>query len=234
MPLPETQVSNQTKTYDPTRAKTALAGWYSKAKASSLPQAGRSAAGQSAPQAESIQSQAQPSAAPKTSRIGDMLKGWYQGARKVGTQTSKPTVTNTKSSAASPVFSTLGAITTPYGGSTKYEKFHPGIDIANKRGTEIPSYADGEVVESVTGQVQSGKGYGNYVLIKSADGSLWKYSHMSKNYYPVGTKVTKGQNIGQIGNSGASYSLNGNSGDHLDVRVVNKFNQYVDPSSLVS
>ena len=47
----------------------------------------------------------------------------------------------------------LGTITTQWGNSTRYEKFHPGIDIANKIGTPIPAFAGGTVTNIITGKV---------------------------------------------------------------------------------
>jgi murein DD-endopeptidase MepM/ murein hydrolase activator NlpD len=131
--------------------------------------------------------------------------------------------------------SKLGPVTTPYGGSTKYEKFHPAVDVAMPIGAKIPSLSDGTVMESVSGKKQGDRGYGNYILVRGNDGLLYKYSHNSKNYYPVGAKVTKGQPIAEAGNTGSTYSLSGGTGSHLDLRITRLFNgkmQSVDPNEL--
>ena len=47
----------------------------------------------------------------------------------------------------------LGKITVPYGGSTRYEQFHPGVDIANAKGTPIKAPASGVVTDAVGGKV---------------------------------------------------------------------------------
>jgi len=45
----------------------------------------------------------------------------------------------------------LGTVTTPYGGMTKYEGFHKGVDVANKKGTPIPAFASGVVTKVMNG-----------------------------------------------------------------------------------
>jgi murein DD-endopeptidase MepM/ murein hydrolase activator NlpD len=127
----------------------------------------------------------------------------------------------------------LGPITTQYGGQTKYEKVHPGIDVAGPIGEKIPVLAEGTVTESVTGKKQGDKGYGSYVIITDKNGNRWKYSHLSKNYYPVGSSVNKGQYVGEMGNTGSTYSTSGGSGSHLDIRVRDAWNRYVNPSELI-
>ena len=54
----------------------------------------------------------------------------------------------------------LGTQTVPYGGSTRYEKTHPGVDIANKIGTPIPTFFGGTVSKVVGGQKQGSPGFG--------------------------------------------------------------------------
>lgn len=125
--------------------------------------------------------------------------------------------------------SSLGTQTTSYGGSTKFEKFHPGVDIANKIGTPVPAMTSGTVVESVTGKRQGDKGYGNYVVIKDEQGNLHRYSHLNDEYVQIGSQVQKGNQIGSMGNTGSTYSVSGGTGSHLDYRVVDLYGKYVDP-----
>jgi len=125
----------------------------------------------------------------------------------------------------------LGAMTTPYGGSTKYEGFHPGIDVANVRGTPIPFVSSGTVVEVVTGKKQGDPGYGNYVKVRDEKGNFVKYAHADKMNVRLGQKVSTGQVGLTMGNSGSTYSLHGGGGDHLDIRFTDMFGKYFDPYS---
>lgn len=136
----------------------------------------------------------------------------------------------------------IGAVTTQYGGGTAYEKFHPGIDIANKIGTPIPAFAEGTVTKVVTGKKQAkfkdpndpNKGYGNYVIITDAQGNQHRYSHLENAYVKVGDKVAKGQEVGPMGNSGSTYSNSGGTGAHLDYRIMNAANKYINPQQFIN
>ena len=125
--------------------------------------------------------------------------------------------------------SSIGSETTPYGGSTRFEKFHPGVDIGNKIGTSIPATVGGTVVEAVSGRKQGEKNYGNYIIIKDAQGNLHRYSHLSKGYVKIGQQVSSGDEIGLMGNTGNVYSTSGGTGSHLDYRVKGLFGKYLDP-----
>lgn len=122
--------------------------------------------------------------------------------------------------------SSLGSITTPFGGSTKFEKFHPGLDIANKAGTPIPSFSSGTVTKTGTDKV-----YGNYVELMDNIGNTQKYSHLLKAYVTPGQKINKGSTIGAMGATGNVYSLSGGSGSHLDLRIRDAYNKYINPMS---
>jgi len=126
--------------------------------------------------------------------------------------------------------SQLGSVSVPYGGSTKYEKFHPGIDIANKIGTALPSFTGGKVKEVVTGKKQGSPGYGNYIIVEDKYGNKHRYSHLAKSYVKIGQPVTRGSVIGAMGNTGQTYSLSGGTGSHLDYRIRDAYNKYVNPS----
>lgn len=101
---------------------------------------------------------------------------------------------------ANGVAAAQGAVTTPFGGSTNYEKFHPGIDIANKPGTPISSPVAGTVIAEVTGKKQGDKGYGNYVIVQDAYGNKHRFSHLRDEWVKVGDPIKAGQQIGGMGN----------------------------------
>ena len=105
----------------------------------------------------------------------------------------------------------LGPITTPYGGSTRYEKFHPGIDIGAPTGSPISAYTEGKVTGLRTGQPRTtAPSFGNYVIITDAEGNQHRYSHLHKNFVELGQQVTSGMPIGSD-------------------RIRNAYGQYVNP-----
>lgn len=126
-------------------------------------------------------------------------------------------------------FSNLGTLTTDYGEGTRIEKFHPGLDIANKIGTPIPSFVGGKVIDLKTGRAQGEKNAGNYVLVEDAQGNKHRYSHLNNVWVKVGQTVNPGTLIGGMGNTGNTYSLHGGTGSHLDYRITNAYNKYINP-----
>lgn len=131
-------------------------------------------------------------------------------------------------------FKGLGSLTTGFGDTTRYEKFHPAIDIANKIGTPIPAFTPGTVVSVSTGKKQGDKGYGNSVIVVDADGNKHRYSHLHKVFVKVGQKVGSGQQLATMGNTGSTYSPSGKgTGSHLDYRIVDAYNKAVNPYDLL-
>ena len=76
----------------------------------------------------------------------------------------------------------------------------PGIEIAGKAGDPVRAAADGVVVYSGNGLV----GYGELVIIKHSDSLLSAYGHNSKRLVKEGQRVGAGQEIAEMGSSGAS------------------------------
>lgn len=124
----------------------------------------------------------------------------------------------------------LGTLTVPYGGGTKFEKFHPGIDIGNVSGTKIPSFSPGKVTKVVSGKKHGDPGFGNFVVVTDASGAQHRYSHLQNSFVKVGQQVNRGQQIGSLGATGQTYSASGNGeGPHLDYRIKNAYGKYVNP-----
>lgn len=88
---------------------------------------------------------------------------------------------------------------------------HNGIDFASSYGSPILAAAAGQVIISRSGGW--GGGYGTYVVIKHSNGTQTLYGHMSQTLVSVGQSVTKGQQIGKMGNTGQS------TGVHLHFEV---------------
>jgi len=122
-------------------------------------------------------------------------------------------------------YKNLGKITTPFGGQTRSEKFHKGIDIANREGTPIPALADG-VVDAVGGVKN---GMGNIVKMRDNGGNTHFYSHLKGANVRPGQRVKKGQNIAQMGSTGNSYSPSGGDPTHLDIRIANAYGKWKNP-----
>lgn len=87
-------------------------------------------------------------------------------------------------------------------------RIHKGIDIAKFPGAPVYAAAAGKVIyrgyES---------GYGNYVILKHKGGWTTRYAHLQRYNVNWSQKVTKGQQIGSMGNSGRS------TGTHLHFEV---------------
>lgn len=123
----------------------------------------------------------------------------------------------------------LGNLTTPFGGKTRGENFHPGIDIANVPGTPVPALEDG-VVTSVG---KTSNGFGNVVVLRDNTGKVHQYGHLMAATVKAGEKVRKGQQIGKMGKTGNSYSPSGGDPTHLDVRVANAKGGWTDPTPML-
>jgi len=129
----------------------------------------------------------------------------------------------------------LGKITTPFGGQTKYEKFHPGIDIANAKGTPIKAPVSGQVVSAEGSKEAGDASYGNSAMIKDGQGNFHNFGHLDSTNVRPGQTITEGQTVGTMGNTGASYSPSGKGdGTHLDYRIVSAYGKYKNPKNYVN
>ncbi|KGB81984.1 MAG: M23 family peptidase [Confluentimicrobium sp.] len=99
------------------------------------------------------------------------------------------------------------------GFGARWGRMHNGTDFAASYGTPIYSTADGVVIHA--GWMS---GYGRVVKIQHEFGIETRYAHMSKIHVTVGQRVSRGDRIGDMGNSGRS------TGTHLhyEVRVGGK------------
>ncbi len=82
----------------------------------------------------------------------------------------------------------------------KVIKMHKGIDFAAPEGTPIYSTADGIVAATDTAIV----GYGKILTIDHGFGYQTRYAHVLKFNVKQGEKVTRGQSIAFVGNTGQS------------------------------
>lgn len=91
----------------------------------------------------------------------------------------------------------------------KIRKMHDGMDFSAKRGT--PIYASGNGVVS---KAMRSSTYGNVVYIDHGYGYETRYAHMSELKITKGKKVTRGDLIGLVGNTGRSVA------PHLHYEVI--------------
>lgn len=104
------------------------------------------------------------------------------------------------------ISSTFGYRDAPLAGASTN---HKGVDFAAATGTPIYAAAAG----TVTSAGYSGKA-GNLIIINHGNGLLTYYMHCNTIFVSAGQKVSKGQNIGQVGTTGNS------TGPHLHFQVM--------------
>lgn len=110
---------------------------------------------------------------------------------------------------------------------------HNGIDVVNQNYTlgNIVAHSNGVVVgcRNNCNGFENGS-YGNYVKIKHDNGYYTLYSHMAYNTVKVsvGQRVSKGQVLGYMGNTGMSY------GGHLHFEVRNTNDVRIDPTEYLN
>jgi peptidoglycan hydrolase CwlO-like protein len=98
-----------------------------------------------------------------------------------------------------------GTFTSGFG--HRWGRFHYGVDIANRSDVPIVAAASGVVIQSYYSS-----SYGNVIFIAhSINGQIFTsvYAHMSSRHVGEGAVVSKGQQIGIMGNTGDSQ------GQHL-------------------
>jgi len=90
----------------------------------------------------------------------------------------------------------------------RWGRLHAGLDMAGPIGTPVYATADGVV--TAAGTVS---GYGRRIKIKHENGIETRFAHLNKIRVEVGQKVSRGDRIGDMGNSGRS------TGSHLHYEV---------------
>lgn len=113
------------------------------------------------------------------------------------------------------------------------QQFHQGIDYGAPYGSSVVAVGNGIVTRVVSGCADFGSIFcggqmGNWIEVDHGNGSIATYGHLKNGSITVkaGMKVSKNQNIAQVGSSGWS------TGAHLDFRL--KMNgKYQDPANYV-
>lgn len=98
-----------------------------------------------------------------------------------------------------------GKITSKYGYRARFGRMHKGVDIGLKMNDTVYAAFDGKV--RLTNY--EAKGYGNYVIIRHANGLETVYGHLNRHLVKPNQVVKAGDPIGLGGNTGRS------TGPHL-------------------
>jgi hypothetical protein len=114
------------------------------------------------------------------------------------------------------VFPAKGVWTSGFG--YRWGVLHAGIDIANAIGTPIMAAEDGVVTDA-----GPTAGFGAWVKVRGADGTVTLYGHVNTWLVSVGQRVMAGDQIATIGNRGDS------TGPHLHFSVLKNGTDYIDP-----
>lgn len=104
--------------------------------------------------------------------------------------------------------------------------FHSGIDMAALKGTPVKAAAGGTVIEARYAQ-----GYGNTVVIKHNNKYKTRYAHLDKIIAKKGQKVSRGQLIGKVGDTGF-VRKSGKDASHLHFELY-AFGKKINPLYLI-
>jgi murein DD-endopeptidase MepM/ murein hydrolase activator NlpD len=114
------------------------------------------------------------------------------------------------------VMPTKGIFTSNFG--YRWGVLHAGIDLANSIGTPIYAVTDGVVIDA-----GPTAGYGMWVKLRHADGTVTLYGHVNTTLVSVGQRVMAGDQIATMGNRGFS------TGPHLHFEVQLGGTERIDP-----
>ena len=91
---------------------------------------------------------------------------------------------------------------------TKKETTHLGIDLPAPTGTPVFAAGDGKVLKA-----RAEDGWGQLIVLEHGDGYTTFYAHLDEIGVEAGSKVSRGEVIGKVGNTGQS------TGSHLHYEV---------------
>lgn len=100
---------------------------------------------------------------------------------------------------------------------TNEKMFHRGVDIAAPGGTPVYATAGGTVREA-----EFHKAWGNYLILVHDRGFSTRYTHLEDFEVKAGDRISKGQEVARVGNTGRS------TGPHLHYEVW-KDGEHLDP-----
>jgi murein DD-endopeptidase MepM/ murein hydrolase activator NlpD len=152
----------------------------------------------------------------------NQLKDIYQLTEKAETSSS---IDINKKTSTGPLMPLNAEISSSFGYRkdpiTGKKKFHAGMDMAAKEGTDIKAVMAGRVQ-----MVDDQKGYGKVVVLDHGQGYTTLYAHNSDITVKTGDWVQKGSTIAKVGSTGRS------TGPHLHFEV-RKDGQRLDPENFL-
>ena len=96
----------------------------------------------------------------------------------------------------------------------KIPRMHHGLDFTAPKGTDVRATGDGKIIK-----VRHAKsGFGTHIIIDHGYGYKTLYAHLDKTFVKSGEKITKGEKIGTVGNTGTSTAPH----LHYEVRYKGK------------
>ena len=120
---------------------------------------------------------------------------------------SKPTIQPMSPVDSFWLTSTFGYRSDPFSG---HKRMHAGIDLAGQPGLKVFATGDGVVISAES----SMHGYGKEVIVNHGFGYITRYAHLQKIIVKRGQKISRGQLLGTLGNTGRS------TGPHLHYEVL--------------
>ena len=102
----------------------------------------------------------------------------------------------------------------------KVLKMHTGIDFVAPTGTPVIATGSGVV----TDVIHSSRGYGNTIIIDHDFGYQTLYAHLDKILVRRGQKISRGEVIGQVGNTGMSVAPHLHYEVRKDYEPINPIN----------
>lgn len=163
---------------------------------------------------------------PSAIRVGQIIK-----IPAVGPLSSEPSPSTFKGDASTRMVSIshvrpyVGRLAFPVHGGRytssfgyRWGRFHEGTDFAAPEGTPVYAAHDGIVVFASESHGKYGK-----IIVLKGEGLLTVYGHNSRNVARVGGRISKGEHIADVGETGKA------SGPHLhfETRVRDKSGRYV-------
>jgi murein DD-endopeptidase MepM/ murein hydrolase activator NlpD len=128
----------------------------------------------------------------------------------------------------------LGVVTTPFGGQTEQENFHPGVDIANSSGTPIHAPVNAIVTKVENGHAQFDNSFGNTLEFRDSEGKTHQFHHLQDILAKPGQQIQEGQPVATMGKTGAVYSPTNRDPSNLDYRIVTRYGKYLNPLSYLN
>jgi murein DD-endopeptidase MepM/ murein hydrolase activator NlpD len=137
-------------------------------------------------------------------------------ARRAAARTIESAPSRPPAAAVAGVRLVTARLTSGFG--VRWNAQHRGLDLAAPIGTPVRAPLNGTVIDA-----GPASGFGLWVRIRHADGTVTVYGHINLAFVQVGQRVSAGQVIAEVGNRGES------TGPHLHFEVIRPGQGSVNP-----